>query len=211
MTLAINVMAMLIAFVAVVALANYLLVISAVRRFGIAKPVHAANILRLAQRAVRLADGRARPRIAWRSAEFSASASCSTNSSATSRSSKTRTRLEPRSFMLTTYALCGFANFSSIAIQIWRHRLARPRAPGRSRQTRPARHDRSGCSACYLTATIAGHSDPIVIEFSAKSIQIRIATPKPITATMKSRSGFSWRLFRNCARCGCESKLGISA
>jgi len=29
-----------------------------------------------------------------------------------------RSQLEPRSFTIATYALCGFANFSSIAIQI---------------------------------------------------------------------------------------------
>jgi len=29
-----------------------------------------------------------------------------------------RPQLEPRSFVIATYALCGFANFSSIAIQV---------------------------------------------------------------------------------------------
>ena len=32
--------------------------------------------------------------------------------------SKQQASLDPRSFTLATYALCGFANFSSIAIQI---------------------------------------------------------------------------------------------
>ena len=31
---------------------------------------------------------------------------------------KIKAELDPRSFVIATYALCGFANFSSIAIQV---------------------------------------------------------------------------------------------
>jgi concentrative nucleoside transporter, CNT family len=63
--------------------------------------------------------------------------------------------LDPRSFTLATYALCGFANFASIAIQIGGIGSL---APGR-------RHDLAklgvramigGVLASYLTATVAG-------------------------------------------------------
>jgi concentrative nucleoside transporter, CNT family len=63
--------------------------------------------------------------------------------------------LDPRSFTLATYALCGFANFSSIAIQIGgigalaperRHDLARL----------GFRSMIAGLISCYITATIAG-------------------------------------------------------
>ncbi len=63
-----------------------------------------------------------RGKIAASSARSSANASCSTNSSATSNlSDHVKAHpgaLDPRSVTLASYALCGFANFSSIAIQI---------------------------------------------------------------------------------------------
>ena len=40
--------------------------------------------------------------------------------------------LDPRSFLIAVYALCGFANLSSIAIQIGRHRRHGAAAQGRS-------------------------------------------------------------------------------
>ena len=63
--------------------------------------------------------------------------------------------LDPRSYTLATYALCGFANFSSIAIQIG----------GIGSLVPTRRNDLAklglramvgGLLACYLTATIAG-------------------------------------------------------
>jgi CNT family concentrative nucleoside transporter len=63
--------------------------------------------------------------------------------------------LDPRSYTLATYALCGFANFSSIAIQIG--------GIGSLAPTRRAdlaklglRAMIGGVLASYLTATIAG-------------------------------------------------------
>jgi CNT family concentrative nucleoside transporter len=64
-------------------------------------------------------------------------------------------QLSPRAFVITTYALCGFANFSSIAIQVGgigslaptrRHDLARL----------GLRAMLAGTLANFLTATIAG-------------------------------------------------------
>ncbi len=63
--------------------------------------------------------------------------------------------LDPRSFTLATYALCGFANFASIAIQIGGIGSL---APSR-RQDLASLGFRAmigGILSCYLTATIAG-------------------------------------------------------
>jgi CNT family concentrative nucleoside transporter len=66
-----------------------------------------------------------------------------------------RESLDPRSFVIATYALCGFANLSSVAIQIGgigalaptrRHDLARLGLKAML----------AGTLANYLTATIAG-------------------------------------------------------
>jgi concentrative nucleoside transporter, CNT family len=63
--------------------------------------------------------------------------------------------LAPRSFIITTYALCGFANFSSIAIQIGGIGSLAP-----SRRSDLARLGLramlAGTLANFLTATIAG-------------------------------------------------------
>ena len=69
--------------------------------------------------------------------------------------SKNIATLDPRSVTIATYALCGFANFASIAIQIG--------GIGAMAPTR--RHDLAklglramvaGLLACYITATVAG-------------------------------------------------------
>ena len=63
--------------------------------------------------------------------------------------------LQPRSVTLTTYALCGFANFSSIAIQIGGiGSLAPERRADLARLG--LRAMLGGLIACYLTATIVG-------------------------------------------------------
>ena len=63
--------------------------------------------------------------------------------------------LQPRSVTLTTYALCGFANFSSIAIQIGGiGALAPERRADLARLG--LRAMLGGLIACYLTATIVG-------------------------------------------------------
>ena len=50
--------------------------------------------------------------------------------------------LDPRSFVLATYALCGFANFGSIAIQIGGIGALAPERRGGLGSTRAASHDR---------------------------------------------------------------------
>ena len=63
--------------------------------------------------------------------------------------------LSPRSVVIATYALCGFANFSSIAIQIGGIGTI---APGRRSDVAALglRAMFGGALASWLTATIAG-------------------------------------------------------
>ncbi len=153
MMLAINIMAMLIAFVAVVALANYLISLG-LRQTGVttSTPLQTA--------------------FGWLNAPFAwlmgvPWKDCSAVGSVLGERivinefvgylslSKMTATLDPRSYTLATYALCGFANFSSIAIQIG--------GIGSLAPTRRAdlaklglRAMIGGLLASYLTATIAG-------------------------------------------------------
>jgi CNT family concentrative nucleoside transporter len=63
--------------------------------------------------------------------------------------------LDPRSFVITTYALCGFANFSSIAIQIGGIGSLAPTRRGDLARL-GLRAMIAGTLANFLTATIAG-------------------------------------------------------
>ena len=63
--------------------------------------------------------------------------------------------LQPRSFVITTYALCGFANFSSIAIQIGGIGSLAPTRRGDLARL-GLRAMLAGTLANFLTATIAG-------------------------------------------------------
>ena len=63
--------------------------------------------------------------------------------------------LSPRSFVITTYALCGFANFSSIAIQIGGIGSLAPTRRGDLARL-GLRAMLAGTLANFLTATIAG-------------------------------------------------------
>ena len=63
--------------------------------------------------------------------------------------------LDERSFVLATYALCGFANFSSIAIQIGGIGGLVPSRRNDLAQL-GLRSMIGGLLACYLTATIVG-------------------------------------------------------
>ena len=151
--LAINVMAMLIAFVAVVALANYLLSVG-LRQFGIsaATPLQTvfgwlnapfAWLMGVPSKDCLVIGGVLGERIVLN--EFIGYLSLS----------KLNASLDPRSYTLATYALCGFANFSSIAIQIGGIGSLVP-----SRRSDLARLGLramvGGLLASYLTATIAG-------------------------------------------------------
>lgn len=116
MTLSINVMAMLIAFIAVVAIANYLLSV-ALLPIGVqnATPLQTLFGWLNAPFAIILGipfhDAVAVGRVLGERIvlnEFIGYLSLI----------KLKETIEPRSFIIATYAICGFANFTSIAIQI---------------------------------------------------------------------------------------------
>jgi concentrative nucleoside transporter, CNT family len=152
-SLAINVMAMLIAFVAIVALANFLLT-RLQGAFGIAAPVNLQAIFGWINApfawlmGVPLKDcvvigGILGERIVLN--EFIGYLSLTAK----------KAELDQRSVVLTTYALCGFANFASIAIQIGGIGAL---APGRRSDLAALglRAMIGGLLACYLTATVVG-------------------------------------------------------
>ncbi|MEK7780093.1 MAG: nucleoside transporter C-terminal domain-containing protein [Verrucomicrobiota bacterium] len=153
MMLAINIMAMLIAFVAVVALVNYLLSLG-LRQAGVTDSTPLQTLFGWVNAPFAWLMG-----VPWKDCpaigsvlgerivinEFVGYFSLS----------KMTATLDPRSYTLATYALCGFANFSSIAIQIG--------GIGSLAPTRRAdlaklglRAMIGGLLASYLTATIAG-------------------------------------------------------
>jgi CNT family concentrative nucleoside transporter len=153
MSLAINVMAMLIAFVAVVALANFV-VSYPQAKLGVAHPVDLTAIF------------------GWVNAPFAwlmgvPSQDCISVGSILGERivlnefigylSLTRTAptLDPRSFTLATYALCGFANFASIAIQVGGIGSLAPERRGDMAKL-GVRAMIGGLLASYITATIAG-------------------------------------------------------
>ena len=65
------------------------------------------------------------------------------------------TRLDNRSFIIATYALCGFANFSSIAIQVGGIGSLAPERRGDMARL-GIRAMIGGLFASYMTAAIAG-------------------------------------------------------
>ncbi len=153
MALAINVIAMLIAFIAVVALANFVLSYPQAR-VGVAKPVDLQTLF------------------GWINAPFAwlmgvPAADCQTIGRILGDRivlnefigyltlTDSKTVVDPRSFTLATYALCGFANFSSIAIQVGGIGSLAPERRGEMAKL-GVRAMVGGLLATYLTATIAG-------------------------------------------------------
>lgn len=150
--LAINVMGMLIAFVAIVALANYLLSLGG-RAVGWHEPKPMQVVLGYLNAPFAWLMG-----VPWKD--------CFTVGSILGErivinefigyislgGAKT---LDPRSTMLTTYALCGFANFSSIAIQIGGIGALAPERRGDLARLGLLSMI-GGLLACYCTAAIAG-------------------------------------------------------
>jgi len=153
MTLSINVMAMLIAFVAVVAMGNYLLGLPQ-QGLGVAHPVTLQQIF------------------GWVNAPFAwlmgvPAKDCLAVGQVLGERivlnefigyyslKDLKDTLDPRSFRLATYALCGFANFASIAIQIGGiGALAPTRRADLARLG--LRAMLGGLLACYLTSTVVG-------------------------------------------------------
>ena len=151
--LAINVMGMLVAFVAVVALANALFAWMQ-QLLGVADPLTMQHVL------------------GWLNAPFAwlmgvPAKDCALVGQALGERivlnefmgylalSKNEAVLDPRSFTLATYALCGFANFSSIAIQIGGIGALAPERRGDLARI-GLRAMCAGLLACYLTATVVG-------------------------------------------------------
>ena len=153
MMLSINVMAMLIAFVSVVALANYLLVLPQ-EALQVAHPATLQTLF------------------GWANAPFAwlmgvPAKDCVTIGqflgerivlnefvgylSLTSHAKE----VDPHSFVVATYALCGFANFTSIAIQVGGIGSLAPERRGDMAQL-GFRAMIGGLLASYLTATVAG-------------------------------------------------------
>lgn len=153
MMLSINVLAMLIGFVAIVALANYLLALPQTT-LGISHPATFQTLF------------------GWINAPFAwlmgvPAKDCFAIGQVLGERivlnefigyvslTNTGTAVEPRSFVIATYALCGFANFSSIAIQVGGIGSLAP-----ERRTEMARLGLramlGGLLATYLSACIAG-------------------------------------------------------
>ena len=153
MTLSINVIAMLIAFVAVVALANYVITFPQTR-LGVAQPVTLQTVF------------------GWVNAPFAwlmgvPSKDCMTIGGILGERvvlnefigylslTSPKTVVDERSFVLATYALCGFANFASIAIQVGGLGSLAPERRGEMARL-GVRAMVGGLLASYITATIAG-------------------------------------------------------
>ncbi|HTR42027.1 MAG TPA: nucleoside transporter C-terminal domain-containing protein [Pseudomonadales bacterium] len=153
--LALNVIAMLIGFIAMIALANYVFAYPQ-RHLGIANPVTLQNIF-----------GWLNAPFAWLMGvpahdtiavgqilgerivlnEFVGYSDLTMNAK--------QMALDPRSFTIATYALCGFANFSSIAIQIGGIGSLAPER--RSEMAKVGfRAMLGGLLAAYMTASLAG-------------------------------------------------------
>lgn len=151
MMLSINVVAMLIAFVALVAAVNFLLVWPQ-QQFHVANPVTLQAVL------------------GWLNAPFAwlmgvPAQDCATVGGVLGErivlsefigyTSLNNVTVDVRSYTIATYALCGFANVASIAIQVGGIGSLAPDRRGDMAKL-GVRAMIGGLLACYLTATIAG-------------------------------------------------------
>jgi CNT family concentrative nucleoside transporter len=153
--LALNIIAMLIAFIAIIALANYLIAFPQTS-FGIAHPVTWQNIFGWLNAPFAFLMGVSPhdcvavgqilgERIVLN--EFVGYLDLTTNAK--------QLALDPRSITIATYALCGFANFSSIAIQVGGIGSLAPERRGEMAKI-GFRAMVGGLLASYTTAAIAG-------------------------------------------------------
>jgi CNT family concentrative nucleoside transporter len=153
--LALNVIAMLIAFIAMIALANYLITFPQAH-LGVAEPVKLQTIFGWINApfawlmGVPAKDCMAVGQILGERVvlnEFVGYLDLTTNAK--------QLALDPRSFTIATYALCGFANFASIAIQVGGIGSLAPER--RSEMARLGlRAMFGGLLAAYMTASLAG-------------------------------------------------------
>ena len=152
-TMAINVMAMLIAFTAAVALIN--MCIGGIQTWcGVPHPVTLQTILGNVNAPFAWLMG-----VPWHDCQTVGQAlgeRIVLNEFVGYQSlSAHKATLEPRSVILSTYALCGFANFASIGIQIGGISAL---APGRRGDLAALglKAMIAGLIACYITATVVG-------------------------------------------------------
>ncbi len=153
--LALNIIAMLIAFIAIIALANYVVGFPQTH-FGVKNPVTLQNIFGWINAPFAFLMG-----VPWQDCvsvgqilgerivlnEFVGYLDLTTNAK--------KLALDPRSFTIATYALCGFANFSSIAIQVGGIGSLAPER--RSEMAKLGlRAMVGGLLAAYMTACLAG-------------------------------------------------------
>ncbi len=155
MTLSLNVMAMLIAFVALVALANGML--GGVQGwFGVANPVKLETIIGWLNAPAAWLIG-----VPWADCQkvgevLGTRIVLNEFVGYLSLADLQKTgAIGDRSFTLATYALCGFANFSSIAIQIGGIGALAPERRGELAAL-GLRAMAGGLLACYMTATVVG-------------------------------------------------------
>lgn len=154
--LALNVIAMLIAFIAMIALANYVIQYPQTHLFQMAKPVNLQTFFGWINApfawlmGVPTKDCLAVGQILGERVvlnEFVGYLDLTTNAK--------QLALDPRSFTIATYALCGFANFSSIAIQVGGIGSLAPER--RSEMAKLGlRAMCGGLLAAYMTASLAG-------------------------------------------------------
>jgi CNT family concentrative nucleoside transporter len=153
--LALNIIAMLIAFIAIIALANYVVGFPQTH-LGVKNPVTLQNIFGWVNAPFAFLMG-----VPWQDCvnigqilgerivlnEFVGYLDLTTNAKTLA--------LDPRSFTIATYALCGFANFSSIAIQVGGIGSLAPER--RSEMAKIGfRAMVGGLLAAYMTASLAG-------------------------------------------------------
>ncbi|HVU07723.1 MAG TPA: nucleoside transporter C-terminal domain-containing protein [Verrucomicrobiae bacterium] len=153
--LALNVIAMLIAFIAMIALANYIFTFPQ-KHLGIANPATLQTVFGWVNApfaflmGVPLHDCLSVGQILGERIvlnEFVGYLDLTTNAKTLA--------LDPRSFTIATYALCGFANFSSIAIQVGGIGSLAPER--RSEMAKVGfRAMIGGLLAAYMTASLAG-------------------------------------------------------
>jgi len=153
--LSLNICAMLIAFIAIIALANYIFAF-AQTHCGVAQPVTLQNVFGWLNApfawlmGVPPQDCQAIGQILGERIvlnEFVGYLDLTSHAQALA--------LDPRSFMIATYALCGFANFSSIAIQVGGIGSLAPERRSEMAQV-GFRAMIGGLLAAYMTASLAG-------------------------------------------------------
>jgi len=154
MTLSINVMAMLIAFVAVVAMANFVIAYPQTHYLHLGEPVTLQKFFGWINAPIAWLLG-----IPWKDCgtvgELMGERIVLNEFVAYFNLAGKGAQLDARSFTLATYALCGFANFASIAIQIGGIGAL---APGRRSDLARLglRAMVGGLLSCYMSAAIVG-------------------------------------------------------